>query len=220
MTNHNRNGLSITLTSLSSTLENCLIWHEGGILSWRRSRGYLAAKIEQERQRNGRSFDRSEFDSANEKWFLWEGKMAAYELLLDLYVAVTNNPFPGQKLRLLEVAYTLFPQAEGGFISGERLRGRGYWKAVFLAFDLRSGVSIWFPAKVDEIDVVEVERKLIELAADDNFVPLKVAAEALPWEPRSKTYRAVKVNLESKGWRWGMLKRDGNVNRGIFTPVG
>lgn len=218
MTSHNRNELSITLTSLSNTFESCLKWHEEVILSWKRNREYLKEKRERERQRNNKSFDRSEFDSANEIWFYWEGKSAAYELLLDLYVSVSCNPFPGEKLRLLEVAYLLFPQAEGGFIPEERLRGRAYWRSTLREFGICGNQKIYFPEKVDEVDLVEIEHRLLELAGEESFVPVDKAREVLIWYPRSKTYVTVRKNLESNGWKWGQRRIEGKLNRVIYSP--
>jgi hypothetical protein len=195
-----------------------LKWHEEVILNWKRNRRYLEEKRERERQRNSKSFDRSEFDSANEIWFYWEGKLAAYELLLDLYVSVSCNPFPGEKLRLLEVAYSLFPQVEGGFSPGERLRGRAYWRATLREFGICGNQKIYFPEKVDEVDLVEIERKLLELAGKESFVPVDKAREVLVWYPRSKTYVTVRKNLESNGWKWGQRRIEGKLNRVIYSP--
>jgi hypothetical protein len=218
MTNRNRNGLNITLISLSNTFENCLKWHEQGILNWRRNKGLLVERIERERQRGRRSFDRAEFDCANELWFYWEGKLAAYELLLDLYVAVASNPFPGERMRLLEVAYRLFPRVEGSFCPGGRLRGRGYWRVIFKEFELCGNVLIYFPAKDDDVDLNEVEKKLLELAAGNEFVYVKETKDILVWYPRSKTYRSVKKELENRGWKWGQKKVKGRLDRVIFIP--
>ncbi len=218
MTNLNRNGLNITLISLSNTFENCLKWHEQGILNWRRNKGLLAERRERERQRGRRSFDRAEFDCANELWFYWEGKVVAYELLLDLYVAVANNPFPGEQMRLLEVAYRLFPQVEGSFCPGGRLRGRGYWRVIFKEFELCASYLVYFPAKDDDVDLMEVEGQLLELAYNREFVSIEEAKSVLVWYPRSKTYVKVKKELEGRGWKWGQTRAGGKMMRVIFIP--
>jgi hypothetical protein len=211
--------LSITLTSLSSTLESCLKWHEEALVAWQNKKELLYAKHEEEKVIDGGSPDWSELDSAAERIAYWEGMLVAYELLLDLLVAVSNNPFPGQKMRLLQIATTLYPEAEGAFAPKERLRGRGYWRQVLRNFELDSERTISFPVKVDNVDVLEVERRLLELAVDCNFILLQVAKQVLTWEPRSRTYREVKNDLEKRGWEWGNKRIEGKQTKVIFTPL-
>jgi len=218
MSENNLSEYSTSLIWLSNIFESCLIWHEGEILDWKRNKGILAAKLKSERQKGQQSYDRSEYDSALERWCYWEGKTLAYELLLDLYVAVVSNPFPGQVMRLLEVAYALFPDVEGGFMPGEMLRGRGYWRRVFYVFRINLTEAIRFPVEIEKIDIFEVERKLVELLQEGCFVMVKDASKALPWDVRSKVYRTVKCSLEEKGWKWGQMKREGKVNKVIFAP--
>ncbi len=214
-----RKELTITLTSLSSTFENCLQSYAGQVERWQSVRNRAKEELEECRPRGNSSPDLAEFDRRNEQWHLLEGRTVAYLLLLDLYVAVSQNPFPGQQLRLRDVALKVFPDAEGGFSPGRGLRGKAYWRAVFREFDLFDGsVRVNFPVEPNKVSVRDLERKLLALACGRDFVPVKEAAVVLPWKPSSTTYRYVKERLQNVGWRWGSKRVTGNLLKVIFVP--
>lgn len=214
-----RKEFSITLTSLSSTFENCLQSYAGQVERWLSVRNRAKEELEEYRPTGNASPDLAEFDRRNELWHLHEGRTVAYLLLLDLYVAVCQNPFPGQQLRLRDVALKVFPDAEGSFAPGRGMRGKAYWKAVFREFDLFDGsVRVNFPVETKKVSVRDLERKLLALACGRDFVPVKEAAVVLPWKPSSTTYRYVKGRLQKVGWRWGLKRLSGNPLKVIFVP--
>jgi hypothetical protein len=140
-------------------------------------------------------------------------------MLLDLYVAVSQNPFPGEEVTLLQTACRIFPDVSGSFTPGGELRGKGYWISIFREFNLlEGGTVVVFPVEVRKIDIPGLERKLLALACGGLFVSVKVAAEAFPWDSRSKAYKYAKVQLESKGWRWGSRRVEGALTKVIFVP--
>jgi hypothetical protein len=219
MSRTKRKRLFTTLTSLSSTFENCLMSYAGQVERWRNLRPRAKAELEEYRPKGNSSPDIAEFDRRNEQWHLLEGRTVAYLLLLDLYVAVAQNPFPGEKMTLLQTACRIFPDVSGSFSPGGELRGRGYWVGIFREFDLLDGGTVVvFPVEVRKTDIPELERKLLRLACGEPFVLVKVAAEALPWDSRSKAYKYAKVQLEWKGWRWGSRRVEGALAKVIFVP--
>lgn len=218
MTGSKRIALNTTLTSLSSTLENCLKWHEDEISHWLQRREILERKRGMEAPFEGRSYDKAEYDFADEVWALNEGRSVAFELLLDLHVAVTHNPFSGEKKRLLEVATELFPQVQISFLPKCVFSGRAAWREILRQFELDASQEVWFPIREDDVDLEQVECRLLQLAGHREEMPLQEARVVLCWKPKSKTYSYVKVGLEERGWRWRCVKRAGKVSKVICVP--
>jgi len=216
MTGSKRSALNTTLTSLSSTLENCLRWHEDEIAHWLQRREILAQKIQSEAPSNGGSYDLSEYDFASEVWALNEGRSVAFELLLDLYVAISYNPFSGEKKRLLEVATEIFPQVKVSFLPKCVFSGRAAWREILRQFELDASQEVWFPIKEDDVDLEQVECKLLELAGCRVEMPLQETREVLVWKPQSKTYGYVKTGLEERGWEWVRTRKE----RKLRVPSG
>lgn len=188
------------------------------ILAWRRNRTQAVKYRELHRQVGGGSYDKSAFDYYSEYVALNDGRAVAFELLLDLYVAIGGNPFPEQKMRLLEVAAALFPEVAIGFTPKVLFRGRAAWRDIFREFELPASFEIAFPARVEDVDVLALEQKLIELAGNRDMLPVNEARNVIHWSPRSKTYVAVKSALEGRGWVWKCAKQNGVVRKVIALP--
>ena len=142
----------------------------------------------------------------------------AFELLLDLYVAVAHNPFSGEKKRLLEAATELFPQVQISFSPKCVFFGRAAWREILRQFGLDASQEVWFPVKEDDVDLEQVECKLLQLAGHREEMPLQEARVVLCWKPKSKTYGYVKAGLEERGWIWRCVKRAGKVIKVLCVP--
>ena len=188
------------------------------ILTWRRNRFQAVKCRELHRQLGIGSYDKSAFDYYNEYVARNDGRAVAFELLLELYVAIGGNPFPEQKMRLLEVAASLFPEVAVGFSPKVSFRGRAAWRDIFRELDIPASFEIAFPAKAEDVDVLALEQKLIELAGDRDVLPVKEAQGVIHWAPRSKTYVAVKSALEGRGWVWASARVKGVKTKVICTP--
>lgn len=210
---------SITQISLSNILESCLTKLVDENVAWRRNRPAAVKCRESERPFGNGAYDKSAYDYYSEHIARCDGRAAAFELLLDLYVAIGGNPFPEQKMRLLEVAALLFPEVVIGFSPKVSFRGRAAWRDIFREFDLPASLEIAFPVAAP-VNVAEVERKLIELAAGEFTIPVENAREVIVWSPSSKVYRRVKKGLEERGWRWKCVKERGVVRKVIALPEG
>ena len=81
-------------------------------------------------------------------------------------------------------------------------RGKMVWNWIFEEFRLPRDYYIVFPEQAEVVDVVEVERELLTVAAKRVEFPLNEAKSVLHWAPTSKTYKAVKCALEERGWVW------------------
>lgn len=218
MTSTTSDEWSITQISLSNILENCLMKLSDEIVAWRRNRYQAIRYRELHRQVGRSSYDKSAFDYYSEYVARNDGRAVAFELLLELYVAIGGNPFPEQKMRLLEVAALLFPEVAIGFSPKVSFVGRAAWRDIFREFDIPASFEIAFPAKVEDVDVLALEQKLIELAGDRDMLPVNEARNVIHWAPRSKTYVAVKSALEGRGWMWKCAKQNGVVRRVIMLP--
>jgi len=188
------------------------------IAAWRINRSEAVRYRELERPIGDDAYDKSAFDYYNEYVSRNDARTAAFELLLDLYVAIGSNPFPEQKMRLLEVASLLFSEVSVGFTPKVTFSGRAAWRAIFHEFDIPASFEIAFPAKLEDVDIVGVERKLLKLAGDREVIPVGETKNVLYWAPRSKTYVAVKNALEGRGWVWKCAKQNGVVRKVIALP--
>jgi len=76
----------------------------GQIAAWRINMSEASRCREPERPISIGTYDKSAFDYQSEHVARNDGQAVAFELLLDLYVAIGGNPFPEQKMRAPEVA--------------------------------------------------------------------------------------------------------------------
>jgi hypothetical protein len=183
------------------------------VSSWRKNRSFATERKEAERQLIfGGAYDRSEYDGWSERIRLNDQHEVNTELVGKLLEAVEDNPYPGQRRRVLTVAVDLIP--EGGKVG---------WRLIFEdpGFDFPSNFAnekVTFPALVN-ISVIEIERKLWELVRKDYTIAASDVPAALNIEPRSNAYREIKKNLESRNWRWGQRRVDGKMEKVVFPPA-
>lgn len=153
--------------------------------------------------------DLKSIDAAKERQQIWMLHVDGYTLLVDLCDKIDANPFPGLQLKVTNVAVKLSPEV-----------GRFRWLRIFELYHIDGSWRIYFPAAVDDLDVAQLERELLQLAGERDAVPVNEAKEVLPWEPNCKTYRTAKSELEGRGWRWKLQKREGKVSKVICVPKG
>jgi hypothetical protein len=140
--------------------------------------------------------------------------LVAFELLLELQVDLESNPFPGQDLRLIQIARTLYPA-----IRVWSVKGRTAWQRVFYEYNLPGDYRVTFPVEIDKIEIREVELALLQLVRDDNTIPAIDVPVALKLSPNSKQYRAIKVALTERGWQWKVQRIDNTPQKVVIPPV-
>ena len=138
--------------------------------------------------------------------------------LLDLWVALDKNPYPGKQLRLCTAAAKLLPD-----YTYEGFGGEAAWKGLLEFYgkdlDCYYDVLITFPVKYVDKSIDEIEYELFTYCHVDSAVPVTVLTDILDCNKNSKYYRAIKQQLESKGWSWHQRRRAGEIEWAISRPV-
>jgi hypothetical protein len=137
----------------------------------------------------------------------WILQVEGYTLLVDLCAKIDANPFPGKQLRVTKVAVALSPEV-----------GKRKWWRIFALYDIQSTLLLTFPAVAEELDVVALERELLQLAGERDSFSVQEAATVLYWSPKSKTYKRAKSALEERGWEWKLRRAERTVERVICVP--
>jgi hypothetical protein len=204
---------STTLISLISIMQNCLKSHVPELRRFLQLRAeYLGIKGA-EQPVNGGAYDKSEYDRIKSLIDFYDDKIVAFNLLLDLQFELESNPFPGRQVRLIQAAYELNPD-----LRLWHLWGYSAWKAILREFELPSGYRIKFPVCADDADIAEVELTLLQLVREDNTILAVDVPMALKLEVNSKAYRAVKKELEARGWVWKSKRIDGVKYKVVVPP--
>lgn len=251
MTKTSLKNRSITLSSLLNTLER--LWDYLN----ERNQAWLRIK---EKPKEWDYWDEAEAEDKSQrdrnKWIKCRNEACVIlaELLQNLIEAVEKNPYPGNRMRVIDVAAGLFPDVivevpgrvrrrddrdnliyedKGVEVEpGRMLKGLALWRWFFgavpgdgLGMEMRLwGIAIdcetkvYFPAETEDVDVLEVEELLLRIVGEEEELLVVNACDVLHWEPRSKTYKAVKKALEERGWRWASKRVEGKKVKVIVPP--
>ena len=157
------------------------------------------------------AYDKSEYDSWQERIKLNDQHEVSTELLNRLIVKVESNPYPGEQQRVLKIAVDLIPEG-----------GKFRWMAIFRDPDFNfpprfENERITFPAEVS-VDVKVIEQKLWEMARGDYTIVAGDIPVALNLTVSSKVYRTIKSKLEQRGWCWGQRREQGKVVKIVTAP--
>ena len=203
---------SSTLTLLISIIQKSLDWHGETLRLFLQLRSQYVETIELERPVGNGSYDKSEYDRVTSLLSHYDEMQIAFELLLGLQVDLEGNPFPGQDLRLIQIARALYPA-----IRVWRIKGRAAWQRIFYEYNLPGDYRVTFPIKTDDIDIQEIELTLLQLVRDDNTIAAPAVPAALNLSPNCKQYRAIKTELTNRGWQW-KHRRVNNTTQKIVLP--
>lgn len=205
-----------TLSSLLSILARYLVWLKDRNACWEANRKLAYSTL---REYEGEK----EWHKEDED--LWRGRityneaMCVVEVLIEnLIEALERNPFPGQRKRLLPTATELFPDAEVSFESKVSVRGERLWRRVFTDGGISCEVDkIRFPDDA-EVDVAEIERKLLQLVGEEGYLRASEVALVLNTGENSKIYKVTKKELVGRGWTWKGKKVGGVVSKVVYPP--
>ena len=200
-----QSGGSITSTLPSSILRELLKMREGDYLLCKQRLPELFQQVKDWRSETYP--DLPSIRSREEVRDTWILRVEGYTLLVDLCAKIDANPFPGKQLRVTRVAVTLSPEVDK----------RRWWR-IFELYDIQSTLLLTFPAAVVELDVVELERELLQLAGERDSFSVQEAAAVLYWSPKSKTYKRAKSALEERGWEWKLRRAERTIERVICVP--
>lgn len=129
--------------------------------------------------------------AAQERVNIWRQQVHWTGLLVDLKRRIDANPYPGEQLRLLNVACRLMPEVT-----------EHEWCQIFDHFNIDRTEKCYFEVEVEELDIESIERELLTMMSDDNVIPATALLQVLHCTQRSKQYRNVKHQLEQRGWYW------------------
>jgi hypothetical protein len=204
---------SSTLTLLISIIQNSLVLHGETLKRFLQLRNQYVDRIDEEKQVSNKSYDKSEYDRAVSLLYYYDEMLIAHELLLDLQVELEDNPFPGEVLRLSQIARALYPT-----IRVWRSKGLAAWKRIFEEYNLPGEYRVTFPVKVGETDIEEVELLLLQLVREDNTIPAPDVPAALNLSPNCKQYRVVKTALIERGWQWKSRRYYSTTQKVVVPP--
>jgi hypothetical protein len=100
-------------------------------------------------------------------------------------------------------------------LSGEKL-----WMRIFQGGKVSYWERVYFPVKIAEADIAEVERLLWEKVREDNTILAMEVPLALNVEGNSKTYRALKGKLRERNWVWSRRREEGKLVTIVTAPSG
>jgi hypothetical protein len=105
MTMTTQNSQNTTYVWLQNILKNSLTWIAGRILLWRDKRPYAIECRDREKPKGyKRAYDKSEYDSWDERIKINDKTELYAELIKRFLVAVEDNPYPGKQLRVIQIA--------------------------------------------------------------------------------------------------------------------
>jgi len=205
-----------TLSLLLNTLENYLVSLRNRNACWESNKEFAYATL--------RAYENEE-EWHKEDEELWRGRiiyneaMCLVEVLLEgLKKSLEDNPFPGQRKRLLPTATELFPDAEVSFEWKIVLSGEKLWRRIFAESGISCDIDKISFSEVMEVDINEVEAKLLELVGEEGYLKVSEVAVALSTKVRSCVYVRVRGELQDRGWRWVVKKIEGKAVKVVFPP--
>jgi RNAse (barnase) inhibitor barstar len=211
---HQKLKSALPLDTLSDTLCKVCYREVNEVDYLTNSEPYLVSQISKFEDKG----ERDEAERLKQTLSLHEARRQNLFALLDLWVALDRNPYPGKQLRLFTAATKLLPD-----YTYEGFQGEAAWKGLIQFYgkelDCYYDVLITFPVKYVVKEIDEIEHELFTYCHTDSAVPVTVLTDILDCNKNSKYYRAIKQQLESKGWSWHQRRRAGEIEWAISRPV-
>lgn len=177
---------------------------------WREVR--TDAIAEQREYKRNRKWDREarrDWDILHERITFSDGLCTVETLVDDLVIVLEGNPFPGEQRTVLNVAVELFPEAKVMLEPRVFISGKNLWVRVFEEGGVNYWEKVYFPVKVEEIDIPELERKLWELVREDGTIVAAEIPGALKMRATGKQYAVVRAKLKERDWVWSRRRESG-----------
>jgi hypothetical protein len=184
---------------------------------FRRRDETIALRREYKKDRNPHNY---ELDYYTERIAYNDGLVVVEALVCKLIETLENNPFPGEKKRVLDIALECFPEAKVMLQPKVFSKGVRLWLEIFEIGEIDHTDRLRFPVKDEELDVIEVEKLLQENVREDGTILAANIPEILKVAKESKTYRAIRDKLEERGWVWKQRREGGKVVKVVFAPLG
>jgi hypothetical protein len=92
------------------------------------------------------------------------------------------------------------------------------WRKIFEIGEIPLIDKIYFPEADGDWDIVEIEEKLLLLVRVDNTILAAEIPKTLNMKATGKTYAAVRVTLQERGWEWVRRREEGKRETVVFPP--
>jgi hypothetical protein len=99
------------------------------------------------------------------------------------------------------------------FATGERL-----WLRIFQEGEVNYWDKVYFPVKVVEMDIPEMEILLWRMVREDNTIVAADIPLAVNLEVNSKAYRVLKSKLQERKWVWSARREGGKMTKIVIAP--
>jgi hypothetical protein len=96
--------------------------------------------------------------------------------------------------------------------------GEGLWLRIFQEGRIDYREKIYFPVKVAEINVSEVEKLLWKMVRKDNTILASDIPAVVNLEGNSKAYRILKGKLQERNWVWSSRREGGKKVKIVTAP--
>ena len=213
------NSRNFTLDSLLNTLKKFWVSLIPRNLRWREVRSEsIAAQRFYKKTKHWDLGARRDWDIEHERITFSDGMVTVEALVGDLIIVLEENPFPGEQRTVLNVAAELFPDAKvmlepKVFSSGAKL-----WVRIFEEGGVNYMEKIYFPVKIEEIDIAETEELLWRMVREDNTILAADIPVALNLAPTGKVYSTVRAKLKERNWVWGTRRESGKMVKIVTAP--
>lgn len=144
---------------------------------------------------NGTDWDPDEVKWINERYRLCKRQALDYILCENVSEVLSTVSFPGEHITYLEVAKRVIIDCTEWELR-EAIRSIG----------LNPNQRVYYKARTDVVSVEQAESVLLRVIADGDFVLAGEFPGKLELSAKSSTYRALKTELVSRGWKWGSKK--------------
>jgi len=92
------------------------------------------------------------------------------------------------------------------------------YEAPFEIRDILLHKRFRFPADMGNLDIIEVEKRLLRRIAEDGTLLASEVPKVLNMDQRSKAYRYTKSKLEERNWRWSSRRKGGKITKVVIAP--
>jgi hypothetical protein len=163
---------------------------------------YLLSSLERTKEMlsDGTDWDPDEVKWIQERYRLCKRQALDFVLRMNLSEILTTLSFPGERLSYLEIATRAVTDCTSWELE-QAIREIG----------LNPYERIYFKADASRPSVEGLERILLTMHGDANYVLAGEFNRKLNLDLHSASYKAVKRDLEESGWRWKTKRINGKV---------
>lgn len=169
-------------------------------------------------ERRSQRHSTRDWDIINERIVYNDGLVVVEALVGKLIVVLEDNPFPGEKKRVLDIAQELFPGARVVLYPKVSLSGEQLWLEIFELGDIEHRERLRFPVKDTERNIQEIEDTLYAQIREDNTMLASTVPVILKVKSTSREYANIRNQLQKRGWTWSQRRENGVKVKIVYAP--